>query len=748
MSIYTNFFPIQFQKKSIIIPRLEYSSELLNRLRNENNQSQSFFRNEEFIYVSSMTEKFTKGDCVNINVDENDRVVSSLIKHIFFRTFRDRYSDIVPLSFYPFRFLSRNNKDDLIFDLLEEDLQKKISYKKLIEIQFREIENNNKRLFGAVISISYQWIFNKNCKELKNEGYDFSGVTVTISEPIPGLDGIIAPDETLIGTVDSINGDFAEVNTNNGVIKKHLSDLFIQKTTHNIIDYLEFKIGQNRAQSILSTIKTKDILRFNAKNNFDEIGKIAKQISKLEYKNLEGFSFQISDSSLLAENKFNIFQPNFLFDYNPGSRQTNPSSGLNLFGPYDSASFDIKNPEILIICHKNNRGAFTEFCGKLFNGIPTSKTFKKGLKGKYELQSISFTVIELDNYSTISYLSKIKEYFQHSSKLPDLAIIETCDDFKRKDPKENPYFLSKSYFLSLGIPVQFIRNEKIRLTDLNLQWILESVALQIYAKLGGTPWVLQASNSIDHELIIGIGSAITHSNMYTGNTQKRIVGITTFFTGDGKYIFGNRSKEVSYEEYFQELLHSLQQSLLEISSEYGWKKNSSVRIIFHIFKPIKNIESEVIQKLIDEFPDFSIKYSFVTISEYHPYLLFDTSSKGNPQEALGVYVPDRGQNWIIDERSCVLQLKGAKDIKTIKHNFSNPVLIKIHEKSTYVDLNTIVQQIYNFTYLSWRGFSPAQQPVTILYSDLIAHQLSNLGQIDTWKPEIIHSLLKSKKWFL
>lgn len=138
----------------------------------------------------------------------------------------------------------------------------------------------------------------------------------------------------------------------------------------------------------------------------------------------------------------------------------------------------------------------------------------------------------------------------------------------------------------------------------------------------------------------------------------------------------------------------------------------------------------------------------MTISDYHPFLIFDTSQSGIGYSHKGAFVPERGVNWIIDDHTCLLQLKGPRDIKTAKHRFSNPVLVRIHNKSTYEDLNSITQQVFNFTYLSWRGFHPAQQPVTILYSDLIANQLSRLRKIKTWKPEIVNSLLKAKKWFL
>ena len=60
---------------------------------------------------------------------------------------------------------------------------------------------------------------------------------------------------------------------------------------------------------------------------------------------------------------------------------------------------------------------------------------------------------------------------------------------------------------------------------------------------------------------------------------------------------------------------------------------------------------------------------------------------------------------------------GAKELKMQSHGMSNPIQIKIHmptgniedkelDKLLFTDLNYIVQQIYSFTYLSWRSFLP------------------------------------------
>ncbi len=749
MNIISNFFPITFTNEHFTLSRLEYNPELLQNLRKQYNKTHSFFRNEDYIYISPMEDNATKiGDSITIDINKKEKIVLSLMKHVFFRKFRETYPDIIPLNFYPFRIFSRKKSDDLLIGLLPENLTGTLSLRKLIEIQFREITNTDAKQFGALVNVHYQWGFNKNCQELIEEGFNIIGLNVLTSEILPGLDGILAPDESLIGAVNKINENVAVVETNEGKESHQLSELYLHKSQRNIREYLEFKLGELRTEQITNTIKEKDQTRLNAKHYFNEVKDFVKYISSIKYQNKTNFEFNISPSPQRNHRKFSIQNPSFIFDYSQGAAHNKPSIGLINYGPYDSTTFDIKKPNFLVVCTKSNRGAFTEFLGKLKKGIPSSAYFKGGMIGKYRLHDISFDIVELDNYSISEYQNKITDYIKQSKSLPHLAIIETNENFKKEKADNNPYYHVKSYFLGLGVPVQGIKSENIRKPDNSLQWIIESIALQVYAKLGGKPWVLPSSSSIDNEIIVGIGSTLIRPNLLLGSAQEKIVGITTFFTGDGRYIFGNQCKDVVFEEYFDELLTSLRQSIKEVSEDYGWQEDSTIRITFHIFKPIKNVEAEVVERLLSEFPKYKIQFCFVTISDRHPFLIFDSDQEGTGASHKGGYIPERGQSWILDDFSCLLQLKGPSDIKTPKHGFSNPVLIRIHEKSTYKDLNSVTQQVFNFTNLSWRGFHPTHQPVTILYSDLIVKHLSQLKKIKTWKPEIVNSLLKFKKWFL
>ena len=102
---------------------------------------------------------------------------------------------------------------------------------------------------------------------------------------------------------------------------------------------------------------------------------------------------------------------------------------------------------------------------------------------------------------------------------------------------------------------------------------------------------------------------------------------------------------------------------------------------------------------------------------------------------------------------------GAKEIKSDSHGASNPILVKIRlpqgnynsssiEDLLFTDLNYITQQIYSFSYLSWRGFLPGEYPATMLYSSLISKLLGKLRRVEGWQPSVLNFTLKRKKWFL
>lgn len=760
-----NYFPIHFDFSDYQVVTEPYSDERLQELRQAFNGSYSFFRDRNLIVISNKEDEENQlnGKVEKRSVYEDSKVTASLIKHIFFRTFKDRFEGFVPVDFYPFRFYSRQEKDDLILSFLPEKLKHKIAFKKLIEVQIRETNINNTKGFAFVVNIRRNWVFNISCLELHQEGFDLIDFEVLHAETLPGLDNVLAPNEDFVGTLQSIKGDTAIVSTSEGEKSYPLQELFIRKTKHNIQAYLNFATGEQKCDQILAAVSQERIKKQNPVNQFSEISNIAKHLfsdkgNPVLFQNKDSFCFKVDTTPMEVQNKMNLQTPTFIYDHAGTKTNTiNADQGLSYYGPYDSLTFDIKKPRVLSICHKANRGSFTNFLYDLKDGLPNSSWFKKGLLKKYELQEVNYLIQEISDYRLEDYLGVISNY---DDEKPHLAIIEIPDRFKNLSDRDNPYFKIKAKLLSLEIPVQFVRSTTLSSYS---EYILNPLALQIYAKLGGTPWVLPAQRSVDREIVIGIGHSWLRSGMYKGAESSRVVGITTFMSSDGQYLLGDKVKDVPYESYFEELLKSLKSSISRLSDEYAWQDGDTVRLIFHIFKPIRNVEFDVISQLVKDISQFKIKFAFVTISKSHPSILFDTNQQGEKKygsnQVIGQYIPQRGSNIFIDDETSLVQMLGARELKTTQHGMSTPIQIKLrtpqgnHEDPElkdlmFYDLNYITQQIYSFTYLSWRSFLPREEPATMLYSNLISRLLGKMRSIPEWDADNLNYILKRKKWFL
>jgi hypothetical protein len=765
-----NYFPIKIEFEKYQILTEPYTAKQLTEFRSKYNSTHSFFRGDDLIYISHVEgDDVPIGKLAEVSTYGNSKITSSLLKHLFFRSFKDRFPDYVPTEFYPFRFFSKKVSDNLIFEALPDKLKSVIAYKKLIEVQLRLTNIGGCPQFGFLINSKRNWVFDRTCEELHSEGLDLTGLEVVHSEILPGLKNILAPNEEYIGRLSNIEGKNAVVVSDEGEIRIPMRELFLLKTKFNIAKYLTFATSQSDCSKIFSIIESKRSEIYNAKNSFSEILRIANSLFTVSneaglaipviFQNKDGFCFSVENKPISFTNSMLLKMPTFIYDYAATKVFSgNPDVGLANFGPYDSVNFDNKSPTFLGICHTNNRGKFSSFLAELRDGIPHSTYFKKGLVKKYDLMNASFNIKEIKTNTLQEYLRVLKG---EEEKKPDMAIIEIPYDCRNLRDNDNPYFQVKAKLLALEIPVQFVTSDKILHYN---EYILNTMALQIYAKLGGTPWVLPANRSVDREIVIGIGNSWLRDSRSRGAKLDRVVGIATFFSSDGQYLYGGKAKDVPYEEYFSELLNCLKQSMSFLEKEEGWHKGDTIRLIFHIFKPIKNIEYEVVTQLIKEIVDYKIQFAFVTIGNEHPFQLYDQSQRGiaegYPKKIWkGEGIPERGTNVFLDATTCVIQMLGAKELKSTRHGMSKPIQIKIRvpqgrydysdiEKYLFSDLNYIVQQIFSFTYLSWRSFLPGEQPATILYATLISKLLGKMRNIPQWDPDQLNYKLKRKKWFL
>lgn len=749
----TNFFRINIPSETFQIQRLPYSEEKFNALRQEHNKNASFFRNGDFIYISPRKGSGLKlGELVTIRLDELPSVVLSLIRHLVFRAFRDAFPDRIPESFSPLRFFSTKPEHDVVGRFLPADLKGQISYPRMVEVQARQISENGKSSFGLLIGSRQRWRFNVDLRSLHEQGFDLVGKSVLETLPIPGLEGVLAPDETLLGEVISVHGDEVEIATNDGVVRRRLDSLQLQRTREQIGAFLAFKLGEEKTTYLFKNLREELRGRERPDYSFSEAVKFANWFYGTNaqpriYENDDGFRFTVTLNNAFEGSSVQLHRTNLVFDYGPGASESTPFAGLSKFGPFNAAKFERNNLRVLAIFHPQSRGAVTQFLKRLIDGIPESRYFQRGLKALFRLTSVEPVLKEVKSSIAEEYEVAVDEAVRDADNRGfDIALVECPEGSKAIPANHNPYYRARARLMSYGIPTQGVRDEHLRAPPNTLQWTLGPMALQIYAKVGGTPWRLPATQSVDREILVGIGHALERPNLWSGAEQSRVVGITTFFLGDGSYMLGERLRSVPYAEYFDELLKALNTSINTVAQEYAWNNGDTVRIVFHIFKPIKHIEADVVARLVESFPQFKILFAFVTISTEHPWMMFRDVIDKNGK--ITVTLCERGDNLILDSHNCLLQIRGDRDRANKKQRPPYPVSIRVHEKSTYKDLKYIAQQIHDFAFLSWRSFFPSETPVTIFYSSLIATEASRLNKIPGWNAGFLDKHFRRKQWFL
>jgi hypothetical protein len=285
--------------------------------------------------------------------------------------------------------------------------------------------------------------------------------------------------------------------------------------------------------------------------------------------------------------------------------------------------------------------------------------------------------------------------------------------------------------------------------------VANNLALASYAKLGGTPFVISTRMPATHELIVGLGYTEIGEGRF--GPKSRFVGITTVFQGDGRYLVWGQTREVEFKEYAGALLASLKTTIDAVRKENNWQPRDRVRLVFHVYKPLKNIEIDAIKELVKEHlaDEHEVEYAFLDISRFHDFALFDPGQTGSyyygesRRLLKGIGVPSRGLCFQLDERSVLLQLIGTKEVKTSEQGLPRPLRLTLHSDSDFRDLTYLARQVYSFSYLSWRSYFPAIEPVSITYSRLIANALGNLRSVPNWNSAVLTAgVLRNRMWFL
>jgi hypothetical protein len=766
MGLILNFSPIQFDDREITVGRLPYRADgeqVLRQLRAEHNDTHVFRREgaESILAVSVLPDAQLIGKAEIIRLKEHLGLAAALIRNAIL-------NHLVGLGWQVFSYEPMNfvAGDDLLRASLFQGITVPdwIGVRPLYELAIRPISFFGQQPFIiAALDVRTTRFVERTVAGLIADGFSVEGCYVGTLRST--TDRRIAPHIDTIGCVVSTEGTRLRLtDSRDGIETVEANDAWPEKQ--------EFgkclrHLLRERAPGVVAALQRQCAALNAGSTRLDRIKGMLSSLGSEPRQMIPGLTFTfgplLDSTQPLFPRLETARRPVYVFDDIVSKTHTSHDAGLNEHGPYSARVFHPSIPRICVICHKSNAGQMKNFLQKLLHGMnqPSNDQnrshknyFKEGFIRKYALDDVDCEIFTTDDNSVASYREACKRAIRKAGSPGnykwDLALVQIEAAFRHLAPRCNPYLVTRMGFYLHQIPVQAVKIETTQQCAGQLSCSLNNIALAMYAKLDGTPWLLKSASEETHELVIGLGCADVGSGRF--GARERHVGITTVFSTDGNYYLYNTSKAVDMVDYRKELLRSLEMAILEVRAAVNWQPKNQIRLIFHsMFKQFSRDEIESVKRLVGGFKDCDVRYAFVELKEDHPYVLFDTDQRGvqvGRGLVKGLYAPVRGSYLQLGDRAVLLSLTGPKEVKRAEHGTPRPLLLSLHRDSSFTDMVYITEQIFSFSWHSWRTFLPASLPVTIGYSNLIANGLGHLSRLERWNPDVMLGQIGRGRWFL
>lgn len=687
----------------------------------------------------------------SLAVGDNLRLMARLTTDALVR----RFPTYEPLRRKPFTFVGR--KQQLMEGIekvlgIEHPLLRDFQIWPKYSLDARVVEVRAGEPFvGLTVDLATRWEITADLTALQEAGIDLSGLFVVRRNPDPELRPLVGR----IGTVHDGIVKLSESTTESESVPA--ASVMLEGRREAFARCLRLLLGAKYSRyDDYRDKKVGELL--GGPQLLAEVERVAKVLGEHPLDLAQGLTCAVGEPlritnspsyrSIVASR-----QLDYCFDPARTKRHRYAWPGLESYGPFSRDTFARPSPQILVVFPQASQGAVEKFIRYLRDGIPGQKAFQAGLTKTFGLVNPRFEMVAVppsaDRTPAEAYRQAIEGALARGD-LPDAALVIVTDHDGDLPDEINPYLHSKAMLLMAGVATQHARLSKISSQPGSLQYILQNISIALYAKLRGVPWTVDHDLTIADELVIGIGTAeLSDSRIHE---RHRYVGITTVFRGDGNYLLGQLSREATYAEYPAVLRDSTRGILEELKARNGWQAGDTVRVVIHAARPPRNIDFALLMREAVQAvgKDQHIEFAFVTVSHDHPFTVFDTAQRGKQSSkgTKGEFVPERGMIVQTSRYSRLITTTGVTLVKRAGLPLARPIQVHLHRHSTFTDLHYLSEQVLKFTGLSWRSTTPAADPVTIYYSELIAGHLARMRAVPGWSPNLLDARLRTSKWFL
>lgn len=326
----------------------------------------------------------------------------------------------------------------------------------------------------------------------------------------------------------------------------------------------------------------------------------------------------------------------------------------------------------------------------------------------------------------------------------------------------------KYKFTDEGIPSQVATYEVFSDEDL-FKWSIFPLALQIFVKMGGTPFLLHDRLNIPEDevaMIIGVGLSKIHLQA----EEARYIGFATAFEANGQWRLIRWSPHPYNKNELPTMLKTLISDVIDdVLSRYTIKKPSKIHAIVHYSGKNISVAEECAMKdacyEIKQIQNINVIPYIVKIQE-SMYRLYDEESpcydsNNNPTYLVrvGTTIKLKENLYLLNTTGCIAVQTGKGDIifRPNTHGSPSPLIVSIKRlKGIEYELDDI-ELVKSVLYMARMNYGSINNPISRLpistkYSRVLAHMAARFmyklgggsGDINS----LIKDRIKRTLWFI
>ncbi len=457
---------------------------------------------------------------------------------------------------------------------------------------------------------------------------------------------------------------------------------------------------------------------FKSNSNFyiDKFEKLA-QFRTYFYSNI--FPLKINHENIELEDNFFEIKADTLKTkiYIVGNSQETNSQfiGIRDYGPFKPLERKIT----LMFFYKSEHISFASDLAKALQG-EMFNTFN-GINNFFRINDIDFRGYEVkgddENQEILNSIAKNR----NEAFIPIIIIS--------KNEEDRYYQLKHQALKNYNHPIQFVTIELLKNKD-SLKWSISNIALQIFAKLGGIPWLIKPETQ--KTLIIGIGqSHERQKNEYGKYKIIRYFAYSVLTDSSGRF---KELKTIGKFDNEKNYLASLSEHLKDTLKKYTGEFNN---FIIHCPFKITRFELEKIKTTIQQ---LNSKKTFVVIKINTDNKFFGFNS------SLNSLVPYESTYVQLSSNEFLIWFEGLQyHNPNINKRLSGPSHIEFWYSNNNLSLGekkAFMQDILNLSGANWRGFNAKSSPISIHYTRLVSKFIQHFSKYDEINFENI------EPWFL